>query len=133
MGILQTTLLIIAIGLAPVATAEEPGAASAPPPAAPAPAVSPDDDEALTAELAEARREVIAAQRELREANAALARASHGRTGPAELERLADRRQRAQRAFETARSRVPELIAQAHAEGISAAALRAYEHSLQTH
>ncbi|NNL66372.1 MAG: hypothetical protein HKP30_09030, partial [Myxococcales bacterium] len=68
---------------------------------------------------------------ELRDANAAIARASHQNVGPSKLERLAERQERAQRAFDTARERVPGLMAQARAAGMSASTLRAYERSLR--
>jgi chromosome segregation ATPase len=85
----------------------------------------------LNRELADARRNLLEAEQELREANAALARASHGsEAGGAELERLSERQVEAQAAFDSARSRLPELMVRARAAGMSAAALRAYQHSL---
>lgn len=100
------------------------------PPAAPAPA----DDRGSVADLsdqldrlAEVRRDVLEARRELREANAAVAR-SRG-SSPHAARALA-RQEEAQAAFDAARARVPELMAEARAAGLSAAALRSYEHSI---
>jgi hypothetical protein len=100
------------------------------PPAAPAPAGDPGSTAELAAQLdrlAEARRDVLEARRELREATASLARA---RGSAARVARAEARQQRAQAAFDAARARVPELVAQARAAGLSAAAARRYEHSL---
>jgi hypothetical protein len=105
-----------------------------PPPASPAPVAAPGDQPDLSRELADARRSLLEAEHELREANAALARASHGSDADgAELERASERRVEAQAAFDTARSRLPELMVRARAAGMSAAALRAYQHSLYGH
>jgi hypothetical protein len=103
----------------------------APPPAAPSPAPGPGGPQELSQELAEARSSLLEAEQELREANAALARAQRGsRAEASELERLNERQQEAQEAFDEARSRLPDLMVRARAAGVSAAVLRAYQHSL---
>lgn len=119
--------LVLAGAVAPIASAEDTGSA----PAALAPAASPGDASLLTTQLSDVRRDVLAAQRELQKVNAEVARASHRNVSPSQLERLAGRRERAQREFDNARERVPGLIAQARDAGMSASVLRAYEHSLQ--
>jgi hypothetical protein len=105
-----------------------------PPPAAPAPAPSPSGDDAdLQArldELAEARSAALDAERELNEANAALARASRQGTRGERLARLEDRQRQAQESFDAVRQRVPELVARARAAGLSDAAARRWEHTL---
>jgi len=123
--------VLLAAVVAGPAGAEDPE--PTPPPAAPAPAEAPDagDLEVHLTQLAEARREVLRAERELDPATAALARASRDRgASVAEQARLAQRQERARDAFDAARRRVPELVAQARAAGLSASAARRWEHSL---
>jgi len=127
------SIRILAI-VAGITLASGPAAASpddAPPPAAPAPVASPGGQPDLTRELADARRSLLEAEQELREANAALARAGRDSGADAsELERLSERQHEAQAAFDSARDRLPELMVRAQAAGFSTAALRAYQHSL---
>ena len=113
-----------------VPPAAETTASNVPPPAAVAPAGTGADLSIQLDRLAEARRQVLEAKRELREANVALARASRGNTGDARIDRLFVRHERAQEAFEAARRRVPEALAAARAAGLSASAARRYEHSV---
>jgi len=102
-----------------------------PPPASPAPAATPASERNLIAELDEARRALVEAEHTLRSANAEVARASRrAGTRASELERLAERQQTAQEAFDQARERVPQLVAEARAAGVSASVLRSYEHQL---
>jgi hypothetical protein len=116
--------LLAAALVAPISALAE----DAPPPAAPAPAESLDDPGTLNELLAEARRAVLEAEHELRQASAAVARASRGGRTPGA--RLVAREQAAEEAFAAARRRVPEVVAQARAAGVSDAVLRSYEHSL---
>jgi len=127
---MRTTLAVLAVatlcGPVEAETANDPAAA----PAAPAPAASPGSAADLSTQLdrlAEARRDLLEAERELRRANAAVARARGSSTRAARAE---ERQQEAQAAFDTARSRMPEVIAEARAAGLSAAAIRSWEHSI---
>lgn len=123
MRILQSALLAAVMAASGPVFGED-----APPPAAPAPAAVPGG-QGLETELASLRRDVQTARRELDEANAAVARASRG-SSAAQLERLVDRQQRAERTLATVRERVPALLAAARAAGLSDAAVRSYQRSL---
>jgi len=103
----------------------------APPPAAPAPAaLAPSGAlEGQLEQLADARRAVVGAERELRNATAALARASHGGSNR-QIERLTSRQEQALKVCAEARRRVRLVVAQARSAGVSASILRSYEHSL---
>lgn len=131
---MKTRSIRILAMIAGVSLASGPATASpdaAPPPAAPAPVAAPGSQHGLNQELADARRGLLEAERALREANAALARANRSSGGDApELERLGERQQEAQAGFEAARDRLPELMVRARAAGLSASALRTYQHSL---
>jgi len=105
-------------------------ASNIPPPAAVAPAGTGGDLSIHLDRLAEARRQVLEAQRELREANVALARAIRRSAGDTRIDRLFARQERAQEAFDAARLRVPEVVAAARAAGLSASAARRFEHSV---
>jgi hypothetical protein len=127
---MRTTLAALAAAALCGPAHAEPTVEPTAPPAAPAPAARPGDADALSVQLdrlADARRDVLAAERELREANAAVARARGSST---RLARAEARQREAQEAFDAARGRVPELVAEARAAGLSAAAVRSYEHSL---
>ncbi|MBW2312586.1 MAG: hypothetical protein JRH10_00225 [Deltaproteobacteria bacterium] len=123
---MRTTWAVLAMAALCGPAAAEPQLGNTPPPAAPAPTSSGDFSVHLE-QLAEARRDVLEAERELRQANAALVRA---RGSSARIERATARQQEAQSGFDVARSRVPEVLAQARAAGLSASVLRSYEHSL---
>jgi len=127
---MRTTLAaLLAAPLCGTAYAE-PDLDSTAPPAAPAPAGDPGDAADLSVQLhrlAEARRDVLEAERELHRANAAVARA---RGSSAREARAEERQQEAQAAFDAARERVPEVVAEARAAGLSAAAVRSWEHSI---
>jgi len=138
---MRTALVALAAATLCGSATAETTASNAPPPAettasavSPPAALAPDDtggDLSIHLDrLAEARRQVLGARRELREANVALARASRGSSGDARLDRLFARQERAHEAFEAARRRVPEVVAAARAAGLSASAARRYEHSV---
>lgn len=130
-AILASGPAIAAPSLASGPAVAGPSQDAAQPPAAPAPAPGPGSAQDLSQELAEARTSLVQAEQELREANAALARAQRdSHAGAPDVERLNERQQEAQQAFDEARSRLPALMVRARAAGVSAAALRAYQHSL---
>ena len=130
----RTTLAVLVAAALGGSVTAEPTTQNVPPPAAPAPpeASTPDADlSAQLDQLAQARREVLKAERELRSANSALARAERaGNVSALRLQLISSRQEHAQNAFDAARRRVPELVTQARAAGLSASAVRSYEHSL---
>jgi hypothetical protein len=127
---MRTTWAVLAMAAFCGPAAAELESQNTPPPASPAPATAPASTGDLSSQLeqlADARRDVLDAERELRKANAAVARA---RGSSSRVERAVARQQKAQENFDAARSRVPEVIAQARAAGLSDSALRTYEHTL---
>lgn len=123
---MRTTWAVLVMAALCSPAAAESGLENTPPPAAPAPSSTGDLSVHLD-QLAEARRAVLEAERELRQANAAVVRA---RGNSSRVERANARQREAQSGFDAARARVPEILAQARAAGLSASALRNYEHSL---
>jgi len=127
---MRTTLALLTAATLCGPAGAEPTKDPAAPPAAPAPAARPGNAADLSVQLdrlAEARRDLIEAERERRRASAAVARARGSSTRAARAEA---RQQKAQAAFDAARSRVPEVIAEARAAGLSAATVRSWEHSI---